>query len=157
MTKRHLRKQHQWGDISDDDYRRERELLERKMKLLVKPARSPEIPNLERAARLLEDLPNLWLHLGVTDKLKEALVQEVFRKITIDGKDFASVEPNPAYIPIFAAVVTGQKLGYCALKPPPSPPNSPPTGRHSPPLEGMASLGSAVSASTAPEVRRGPS
>jgi len=77
------------------------------MKLLIKPARSPELPNLERAAQLLEDLTNLWLHPRVIDKQKEALVQEVFRKITIDGKDFASIEPNPAYIPVFATIVTG--------------------------------------------------
>jgi hypothetical protein len=113
-----LRKQHLWGDISDENYRRERGALERQLKLLAKPAQTAELPNLERATLLLEDLPSLWQHKGVTHQQREALVQEVFRSITIDGKDFVSVEPNPAYIPLFAAVLTGQKLGYCALKPP---------------------------------------
>ena len=116
-----LRKQHLWGDISDENYRREREALERQLKLLAKPTQTPELPNLERAAQLLDDLPSLWQHPGVTHEQREALIQEVFRKITIDGKDFVSIEPNPSYVPIFAAVVTGQKLGYRALKPPPSP------------------------------------
>ena len=35
--------------------------------------------------------------------------------------EFVSIEPNPAYVPIFAAVLTGQKLGYRVLKPPQSP------------------------------------
>ena len=117
-----LRKQHLRGDISDENYRRERGALERQLKLLARPAQITELPNLERAARLLEDLPSLWQHPGVTHEQREALVQEIFRNITIDGKDFVTIEPNPAYVPIFAAVVTWQKLGYCALKPPPSPP-----------------------------------
>ena len=44
-------------------------------------------------------------------------MHEVFRNITIDGKDFVSVEPNPSYVPLFAAVVTGQNLGYYVLNP----------------------------------------
>ncbi len=35
-----LRKQHQWGDLSDDAYRREREPLDRQLKLLARPAMS---------------------------------------------------------------------------------------------------------------------
>jgi len=38
------------------------------------------------------------------------LVQEVFRRIIIDGKEFVSIEPNPAHVPKFAAVVTGKNL-----------------------------------------------
>jgi len=58
---------------------------------------------------------------GLIPTSGRSLDAEVFRSITIDGKDFVSVEPNPSYVPIFAAVVTGQKLGYRALKPTPSP------------------------------------
>jgi len=52
-----------------------------------------------RAANLLEDLPALWLHTGVTHEEREALVQQVFRRITIDGKDFVDIEPKPEYAP----------------------------------------------------------
>ena len=58
---------------------RERETLERQLKLLVKPAQTPELPNLEQAARLLEDLPSLWMHPRATHEQREALVQEVFK------------------------------------------------------------------------------
>ena len=66
-----LRKQRLWGDISDENYRREREALERQMKVIAKTAQTPELPNLERAARLLEYLPSLWQHPGVTHEQRE--------------------------------------------------------------------------------------
>ena len=50
-----LRRQHLWGNLSDDDCRRERESLKGQMKLVAKPAQYPALLNLERAARLLDD------------------------------------------------------------------------------------------------------
>ncbi len=82
--------------MSDQEYRREGDPLMRQLESANRPHVLTEIPNLERAASLLEDLPLLWQHSGVTHEQREALVQEVFRSITIDGKDFVSVEPNPA-------------------------------------------------------------
>ncbi len=117
-----LRKQHLWGDLSDEEYRRARESLERQLKLVAQPAQPPQLPNLERAAKLLEDMPALWLHPGVADEQREALIREVFRRITIDGKQFVNIEPQPTYVPIFAVMLTGQKVGYRVLDPPPSPP-----------------------------------
>ncbi len=119
-----LRKQHQWGDLSDDDYRREREPLERQLKVFARPSVPPQVPNLERAAKLLADLPALWLHPGVTHEQRENLVREVFHRITIDGKEFVSIEPQPAYVPLFATMVVSQKLGYREPNSPPSPPET---------------------------------
>ena len=119
---KNLRKQHLWGDLSDEEYRREREGLERQLKLIIHPVQPSQLPNLERAVKLLEDLPALWLHPGVTNQQREAFVREVFHRITIDGKQFVSIEPKPAYVPLFAAMVTAQKVGYRDLDPPPSPP-----------------------------------
>ena len=65
-----------------------------------KPPRAGQpihLPNLEHAAKFLEDLPALWLHPGVTHEEREARVREVFRRITIDGKDFVDIEPEPEY------------------------------------------------------------
>ena len=119
-----LRKQHLWGDLSDDEYRRDREVLDRQLKVIVRPSQPPQLPNLERAAELLEDLPALWLHPGVTHEQRESLVKAVFRSITIDGKEFVSIEPQLAYVPLFATMATDQKLGYRELNPPPSPPET---------------------------------
>ena len=101
----------------------EKKGLERQIKLAAPPSRPPQLPNLERAAELLEELPTLWLHEGVTDEQREALLQEVFHGITIDGKEFASIEPNPAYVPLFATIVADQKLGHRAVECIPPPPS----------------------------------
>ena len=113
-----LRKQHLWGDLSDKEYRREREGLERRLKLVATPVQSHQLPNLETAAGLLRDLLALWLHPGVTDGQRETLVREVFRRITIDGKDFVSIEPKAEYVPLFAVIASGQKYGYREFDPP---------------------------------------
>jgi len=123
-----LRKQHQWGDISDDEYRREREIIMRQLKVHTTAVKPTHLPNLDRAANFLEDLPALWLHPGVTHEEREALVRQVFRRITIDGKEFVDIEPKPEYAPLFATMLTAQKVGYQELESPPSPPNSPPPG-----------------------------
>ena len=91
------------------------------MKLVATPVQSHQLPNLESAAGLLRDLPALWLHPGVTDGQRETLVQEVFRRITIDGKDFVSIEPKAEYVPLFAVIASGQKYGYREFDPPQSP------------------------------------
>jgi len=117
-----LRKQHQWGDISDNEYRREREILMRQLKVHTTTVEPTHLPNLERAANFLEDLAALWLHPGVTHEEREALVRQVFRRITIDGKEFVDIEPKPEYAPLFATMVTAQKVGYQELDSPPSPP-----------------------------------
>lgn len=41
----------------------------------------------------------------------ESLVRVVFYRIIIDGKDFASIEPKTANVPLFAAMLTAQKGG----------------------------------------------
>jgi hypothetical protein len=100
-----LRKQHLRGDISDIDYRHNKMTLERQLKTISPANPGKTLPNLERAAQLINDLPSLWSHSGVTDKQREELVQEIFTKITIDGKNLAQIEPKPSYAPLFAAVL----------------------------------------------------
>ncbi|MCH8191316.1 MAG: recombinase family protein [Chloroflexi bacterium] len=119
-----LRKQHVWGDLSDEEYRRERTAVERQLKIVTADNRPTELPNLERAAQLLSDLPSLWSHPGVTDEQRETVVQEVFSQIIIDGKALVAVEPKPAYIPLFAAMLLQDSVGYRDLDPPPSPPRT---------------------------------
>ena len=107
-----LRKQHKWGAISDEEYRTDRNVLVRQLKLLDAAVKPRQLPNLERAAEFLQNLPGLWLHPGVTHEDREALVKQVFQRITIDGKDFVDIEPKPEYAPLFATIATGQKVGY---------------------------------------------
>ena len=117
-----LRKQHLWGDLSDEKYKLEKQTLERQLKLVGAPPQPTELPNLERSARLLEDMQVLWSHKGVTDEQREALIREVFHRITIDGKELMSIEPKPAYVPLFALMATNEELGYRELDSRPTPP-----------------------------------
>ena len=119
-----LRKQHLWGDLPDDEYRRERAALERQLNLARPPARDLQLPNLERAAQLLGDLPGLWLHPGVSHEQRESLVREVFKRITIDGRKFVAIEPQPVYVPLFGTMLLDPKVGYRGREPPPSPPQT---------------------------------
>ena len=112
-----LHNQYQLGDISDEEYRRERGLIIRQLKVHTSTTVMPtHLPNLESAANFLEDLPALWLHPGVTHEEREALVRQVFLRITIAGKEFVDIEPKPEYAPLFATIVTAQKVGYQELE-----------------------------------------
>jgi hypothetical protein len=101
-----LRKQHLWGDISDDEYRQEKEDLERQRRAVASFGLSVHLPNLERAAQLLADLPALWRHPGVTDEQRERLVAEMFEQVRLRGKNLVAIEPKPQYQPLFACIVT---------------------------------------------------
>ena len=90
----------------------ERGALDRQRKLVSVSVQPTELPNLERSARFLEDMQVLWSHNGVTNEQREALIREVFHRITIDGKDLMSIEPKPAYVPLFALMATNKELGY---------------------------------------------
>ena len=115
-----LRKQHLWGDLLDEEYRRERAALERQLRSAQPPPKAPQLPNLERAAQLLTDLPKLWLHPGVSHEQRENLVREVFNRITIDSR-FMTIEPRPAYVPLFATMLLESNVDYCGREPAPSP------------------------------------
>ena len=120
-----LRKQHKWGDINDDQYRLERQVLERQLKAQSRPDLPINMPNLERAAELLEELSSIWSHPGVTDSQREAFVKEVFTSITIGGDKLMSIEPRPEYSPLFASIVKRYNdVEYQKLHSPPPPPET---------------------------------
>ena len=106
--------------MSDADYRGERTALERELRTLTPDTRPAVLPNLERAAQLLNELPSLWKHPGVSDERREALVQEVCNQMTIDGRNIVAVEPKVAYLPLFAAMLAQEDFGYRDLESTPS-------------------------------------
>ena len=100
-----LRKQHLWGDVSDDDYKQEKQELERHFRASA-PATVPIYrPNFDRAAQLLADLPALWKHPGTTDSQRELFIKEVFHQIRLRGSSLVSIEPKPDYQPMFACII----------------------------------------------------
>ena len=59
-------------------------------------------PNLDRAAELLQNLPALWEHPGVTQDQRRELAREVFDEIRIRDGKLEAVKPQPKYVPLFA-------------------------------------------------------
>lgn len=107
-----LRKQHLWGVIEDDEFKRQYRELERQRKVLVTPKVSTLTPNLDRAASLLRDLPALWRHPGVTQEQRRELTREVFEELRIREGRLVAAKPKPQYAPLFAySVWTRQVLG----------------------------------------------
>ncbi len=99
-----LRKQHLWGDISDQEYRQSKQDLERQRQALT-PLDKVVGLNIDRAADLLNGLPSLWAHPGVTDKQRENLVRELFEEVQFCGSELVEVAPKLDYKPLFACII----------------------------------------------------
>ena len=96
-----LRKQHLWGVISDDTFKEEFRELEHQRRAWTTPQPQTQTPDLDKAAVLLQDLPALWRHPGVTSEQRRELVREVFEKIRIREGALVAVKPRPSYTPLF--------------------------------------------------------
>jgi hypothetical protein len=103
---KNLRKQHLWEDITDDEYRQEKQELLRQASAIPLPVVPADLINIDRAAQLLSDLPSLWEHPGVTDEQRESLIREVFEDMHLRGSSLVSMTPKPQYKPLFACIVT---------------------------------------------------
>ena len=103
---KNLRKQHLWGDITDEDYRREKQELQRQTNNAATQNVPATVINFDKAAQLLSDLPALWKHPGTTDKQRESLLAEVFDETRIRGHVLVAVKPKPRYQPLFAYATT---------------------------------------------------
>ena len=71
-----------------------------------------EISDIERAAELLDDMPSLWAHSGVTNAQRQQLVREIFESVRVEGNYLLGVEPKAAYRPLFAQMLSeGVRIG----------------------------------------------
>ena len=96
------RKQHLWGAVSDYEVQAEYQSPKRRDSALEPVPSSPGTPDLERAVRLLRDLPALWRHPGVTPEQRRDLGREVFEEIRLREGELSAVQPRPQYAPLFA-------------------------------------------------------
>ena len=97
-----LRKQHLWGAVSDEEFKREFQALEGQKKTLASDPVRDVAPNLERAAELLGNLPKLWHHPGVALEQRRDLTREVFEELRLREGTLVAVRPRPVYAPLFA-------------------------------------------------------
>ncbi len=97
-----LKKQHLWGVVSDKEFRVEYQVFARGLKALEPSASPGGLLDLDRAAKLLTDMPALWEHPGVSPQQRRELAREVFLELRLKEGKLAAVKPRPQYAPLFA-------------------------------------------------------
>ena len=97
-----LRKQHLWNVIGDNEFKANYQELQRQKRALAPKPPVRSTPNLNRAAELLQDLPALWKHPGVTQVQRRDLAREVFDEIRLRDGNLVAVKPRAQYAPLFA-------------------------------------------------------
>lgn len=102
---KNLRKQHLWGDLTDEEYRYEKRELERQVNTLPQPIITPDIANLERVTQLLSNFSSFWEQPAVTDEQREALINEVFEETRLRGPNLVAIKPKLEYRQLFACMV----------------------------------------------------
>ena len=68
------------------------------------------MPNLDRASRLLQDLPALWNHPGVKAAQQRGLALEVFQEVRLREGGLVAVRPRPKYVPLFVYALWRQHV-----------------------------------------------
>ena len=103
-----LRKQHTWGDINDEQYRTERQQLQRELDDVPRDQTAPfAVTDYSRSAKMLTEFGTLWNHPGVSDESRKAFIEEVFEQVQIDELGIRAVKPAEAYLPLMAIVRWG--------------------------------------------------
>ena len=110
MLRTLLRKQHLWGAIDDGTFKAEHQVLQRQVKSIQPSSPQLTMPNLDRASRLLQDLPTLWNHPGVTAAQQRGLAREVFQEVRMREGRLVAVRPRPKYAPLFAYALWRQHV-----------------------------------------------
>ena len=70
----------------------------------------------DRAAQILQDLPALWGHPGVTDHQRRDLTRDVFEEVRVRERELVSIKPRIQYLPLFAyslmqtSIASGKRL-----------------------------------------------
>jgi len=105
-----LRKQHLWGAIDDETFKAEHRVLQRQVRSIQPSSPQPMMPNLDRASGLLQDLPALWNHPGVTAAQQRGLAREVFQEVRLREGGLVAVRPRPKYAPLFAYALWRQHV-----------------------------------------------
>jgi hypothetical protein len=111
MALANLRKQHLWGAVTDQEFKDSFRDLQQQRRSLG-PRQSPRNdPNLQQAAKMLQDLPTLWQHPGLTAEQRRDLARLVFDEIRLRDGCLTAVRPQPHYAPLFAYALWSADVG----------------------------------------------
>jgi DNA invertase Pin-like site-specific DNA recombinase len=96
-----LKKQHLWGDITDEEYKHEKRQLDQRLAQKAIRSTKDESVDFARMELLLSEFESLWSHPGVSDEQRERLISEVFLQVRLRGGILVAIQPRPEYQPIF--------------------------------------------------------
>jgi len=106
-----LRKQHLWGAVTDQEFKDGFRDLQRQRRSLAPRPAARTVPNMEQAAKMLQDLPALWQHPGVTADQRRELARVVFEEIRLRDGCLTAIRPQPQYAPLFAYALWSADVG----------------------------------------------
>ena len=104
----------------DEEYHRQKRLLEMELESLV----VPEANAAEEAGKLIQDLPKLWTGANLEERRK--LLLTMLDAVYVDAKEekrIVAIKPKPPFRPVFQVATTKEGSGVMLLNEPPE--NSP--------------------------------
>ncbi len=104
----------------DEEYHRQKRLLEMELESLVVPQANAA----EEAGKLIQDLPKLWSEAKLAERRK--LLLTMLDAVYVDAKQekrIVAIKPKPPFRPVFQVAATKEGSGVMLLNEPPE--NSP--------------------------------
>ena len=104
------------GLFPDEEYRRQKRLLEMELESLA----VPEANAAEEAGKLLNDVPKLWAGANLEERRR--LLLAMLDAVYVDAKEdkcIVAVKPKPPFRPIFQVASTREGSGVCIINEPP--------------------------------------
>ena len=114
---RRMAKTYRDGLFPDEEYSRQKRLLEMELESLVVPQASAA----EEAGKLLMDLPRLWAGANLEERRK--LLLAMLDAVYVDAKEekrIVGIKPKPPFRPIFQVATTKEGSGVLLMKEPPA-------------------------------------
>jgi len=104
------------GLFPEDEYRRQKRLLEMELESLVVPQANAA----EEAGKLLKDIPKLWAGANLEERRK--LLLTMLDAVYVEAKEakcIVAIKPKPAFRPIFQVATTREDSGVYIINEPP--------------------------------------
>ena len=104
------------GVFPDEEYHRQKRLLEMELESLVVPGANAA----EEAGKIIADLPQLWA--GANEEEKRRLLLTMLDAVYVDAKEdkaIVAIKPKPPFRPIFEVATTKAESDVMLIKEPP--------------------------------------
>ena len=92
-----IKKLYKWGDIAEEEYRRDREAIQKEMAALAPEA--SQTTNLDRLAKFLTNIGEAWK--VASGEQRNKLARTLFQEIWIKDNQVVAVKPQPELEPFF--------------------------------------------------------